>query len=126
LAAPWGNPFRLWPPDGGVRANHPTPSGVLRYRSDLHDAADYSVVGERVEIGQVCANARTVRKKAKAREPPASPASPSATGRTGAKEFTDIRRIFSRFSKRMPTWSLANEFREPRFMLDLLMQDGER
>jgi hypothetical protein len=27
-----------WPPVGGVRAGHPTSPGVLRYRSDLHDA----------------------------------------------------------------------------------------
>ena len=35
---------------GGVRPDHATPMGVLRYRSDLHDADDYGTVGEHVEV----------------------------------------------------------------------------
>jgi hypothetical protein len=39
----------LWPPVGGVRAGHPTSPGVLRYRSDLHDAAEYGALGAHVK-----------------------------------------------------------------------------
>src|SRR5438046_6193742 len=47
---------------------------VLRYGSDLHDAAVWRPRRAR-KIARVCAKARTAfRKKAKARKPPASPA----------------------------------------------------
>ncbi len=39
----------LWAPVGGVRAGHPTSPGVLRYRSDLHDAAEYGALGAHVK-----------------------------------------------------------------------------
>jgi hypothetical protein len=55
-----------------------------------------------------------------------SPSAFCSVDLSGSEEFTDIGRIFSRFPERMPAWSLADEFREPRFVLDLLMQDGER
>jgi len=47
-------------------------------------------------------------------------------GLSGAKELADIGRIFARFSEGMPAWSLTDEFREPGFMLYLLMKDRER
>jgi hypothetical protein len=60
LGGTMGQPSWLWPPGGGA-----ADSGVLRYRD---------FVGERVEIGQLCADARPlVRKKAKAREALVSP-----------------------------------------------------
>src|SRR6266511_798314 len=48
------------------------------------------------------------------------------TGLSGAEELADIWRIFARFSEGMPAWSLTDEFREPGFMLYLLMEDRER
>jgi hypothetical protein len=47
-------------------------------------------------------------------------------GLSGAEELADIWRIFARFSEGMPAWSLTDEFREPGFMLYLLMEDRER
>ena len=48
------------------------------------------------------------------------------TGLSGAEELADIGRIFARFSEGMPAWSLTDEFREPGFMLYLLVEDRER
>jgi len=41
LTAAWGEPIPAYGrPGGGVRPDHPTPSGRPRVRRDLHDAAD--------------------------------------------------------------------------------------
>src|SRR5947207_10978637 len=50
-----------WPPVGGVRAGHPTSPGVLRYRSNLHDAAEYGALGAHVNRPSVRRGAHSIR-----------------------------------------------------------------
>jgi hypothetical protein len=46
-ATAWGQPVPGYGrPGGGVRPDHPTPTGRLRYGSDLHDAADDNAISE--------------------------------------------------------------------------------
>src|SRR5262245_16029468 len=47
----WGNHSRLWPPGGGgMRPEHPTPTGSPPVPRRLHDATDHDAVGEHVVI----------------------------------------------------------------------------
>ena len=52
-----------WPPVGGVRAGHPTSPGVLRYRSNLHDAAEYGALGAHVNRPSVRRGAHSIREE---------------------------------------------------------------